>query len=468
MSVIKESCDVRKVLFLFMMLLLVLGVLSACGSDETSKNEGNNDQSKAEETGTAEDETEGKSSDEEEVEISTTLEEILKEKSGKYFGNGYNEAIVHRDLDEKSFQDKDSFQVYNYLLGLMSESEAYKEYYDFAETFNASIETTVSSTPEGMKLEDGQVVNGTSNIAILLDASGSMAQKIGGKTKMELAKQAINEFVASMPEGSNISLRVYGHKGSNSDSDKEVSCSSTEIVYELNPYNEANFKDSLNSFKPTGWTPIAKSISETKKDFTNVDGKAQNIIYVVSDGIETCDGDPVKAAKELHDSNIKAVVNIIGFDVDSNGQKQLLEVAEAGGGEFETVDSADDFKQMWERERVRLYNEWSAWSADNYNDVSAEQSDKINELYSQKADYSNLTYAEKNHLEDAIYYLQNKEQISSEVREEVGSLIQQRHKILDEYNERYKELIEAVETEGKSMKEEIDEKGDEMKDKYQN
>lgn len=71
-----------------------------------------------------------------------------------------------------------------------------------------------------MKLDNGQKVSGTANIAILLDASGSMAQKIGGKTKMDLAKEAVNQFVSSMPEGSNVSLRVYGHKGSNSDNDK--------------------------------------------------------------------------------------------------------------------------------------------------------------------------------------------------------------------------------------------------------
>ncbi|TXC89511.1 VWA domain-containing protein [Metabacillus litoralis] len=459
----------KKNIITILILLSVLIVLGGCGSNETSKESEQSEQVKKEEVETEKKDEESSDDDtEQEQEVSTTLEEIIEEKSGKYAGNAYNEAIVHRDLDENSFQDKDSFQVYNYLLSLMSESETYKEFYEDLQNFNDSIETSISSTPEGMKLEDGQTINGTSNIAILLDASGSMAQKIGGKTKMELAKQAVNEFVASMPEGSNISLRVYGHKGSNSDKDKKASCSSTELVYELNSYDESTFKESLNSFKPTGWTPIANAINETKKDFEQVTNEAQNIIYVVSDGVETCDGDPVKAAKELHDSNIKAVVNIMGFDVDQDGQKQLLQVAEAGGGKFETVDSADDFKKVWERERVRLYNEWSSWSAENYNDIAAEQSKKINELYGSKSDFSNLTYDEKNHLNEAVYYLKDKEQISSDVREELLSLIKQRHTILDEYQEEYKASIEEIETEGKRLKEEIQDKGKEMKDKYSN
>lgn len=459
----------KKNLITILILLSILIVLGGCGSNETSKESEQSEQVRKEEVET--EKKDEKSSDddtEQEQEVSTTLEEIIEEKSGKYAGNAYNEAIVHRDLDENSFQDKDSFQVYNYLLSLMSESETYKGFYEDLQNFNDSIETSISSTPEGMKLEDGQTINGTSNIAILLDASGSMAQKIGGKSKMELAKQAVNEFVASMPEESNISLRVYGHKGSNSDKDKKTSCSSTELVYELNSYDETTFKESLNSFKPTGWTPIANAINETKKDFEQITNEAQNIIYVVSDGVETCDGDPVKAAKELHDSNIKAVVNIIGFDVDQDGQKQLLQVAEAGGGKFETVDSADDFKKVWERERVRLYNEWSSWSAENYNDIAAEQSKKINELYGSKSDFSNLTYDEKNHLNEAVYYLKDKEQISSEVREELLSLIKQRHTILDEYQEEYKASIEEIETEGKRLKEEVQDKGKEMKDKYSN
>ncbi|WP_226668946.1 VWA domain-containing protein [Metabacillus litoralis] len=459
----------KKNIILILMLLSVLFVLGGCGSNETSN--GNEQSEKVKEDEVESEKKDEESSDDDtaqEQEVSTTLEEIIEETSGKYAGNAYNEAIVHRDLDENSFQDKDSFQVYNYLLSLMSESETYKGFYEDLQNFNDSIETSISSTPEGMKLEGGQTINGTSNIAILLDASGSMAQKIGGKTKMELAKQAVNEFVASMPEGSNISLRVYGHKGSNSDKDKKTSCSSTELVYELNSYDETTFKESLNSFKPTGWTPIANAINETKKDFEQITNEAQNIIYVVSDGVETCDGDPVKAAKELHDSNIKAVVNIIGFDVDQDGQKQLLQVAEAGGGKFETVDSADDFKKVWERERVRLYNEWSSWSAENYNDIASEQSKKINELYGSKSDFSNLTYDEKNHLNEAVYYLKDKEQISSEVREELLSLIKQRHTILDEYQEEYKASIEELETEGKRLKEEIQDKGKEMKDKYSN
>ena len=446
---------------------LLLFVLTACGA----KDQATTEKEKNEESGKAKQEEKNAADEEkeDEVKVTTSIEEILEEKAGKYSGNAYNEAVVHRALDEKSFQDKDSFQIYGTLLNLIREGENYSPYYEFYEEFNPSIETVISEMPGGMKLDDNGDLGLSANIAILLDSSGSMAQKIGGKTKMELAKEAVNQFVASMPAGSNVSLRVYGQKGSNSDSDKKLSCDSTEVVYDLKPYNESEFKSSLGKFQPTGWTPIAKVISETKADFEKANKPGQNIIYVVSDGIETCDGDPVKAAKELHDSNIEAVVNIIGFDVDSNGQKQLISVAEAGGGEFETVDTAEDFKQLWEDERQRLWNEWWDWGNQNWNEVWEEQNKKSNDLFEEKSEFTNLIYDEKTRLSEAAYYLQQQEQFDSEVRQEVDSLIEQRYDILKEYVEgNYEELKDTLKTEGESLKESIKKKEEEMKEKYRN
>ncbi|MGP1906816.1 VWA domain-containing protein [Metabacillus sp. JX24] len=451
----------KKICLMLLSALFVLFALAACGGGEqaSGKEEKKENTKKEEEVSEKE--------NEDEVEIAGSIEEIVKEEPGKYSGNAYNKAVIHKALDEKSFADKDSFQIYGELLALVNEGENYKPFYDFYEEFNPSIETSLSNMPGGMTLENGEIGLNT-NISILLDASGSMAQKIGGQAKMDLAKKAVNDFVASMPEGANVSLRVYGQEGSNSDSDKQLSCSSTEVVYDLKPYNEAEFKASLGKFKPTGWTPIAKAISESKADFEKSDKQGQNIIYVVSDGIETCDGDPAKAAKELHDSNIEAVVNIIGFDVDSNGQKQLMSVAQAGGGQYETVDTAEDFQELWEDERQRLWNEWWDWGNKNWNEVWEEQSEKQNDLYERKRELTNMIYEEKKRLNDAALYLQEKEQIEYDVRQEVTSLVDQRHEILKDYAENtHEKLLDTVKTEGEDLKDSIQENKEEMTEKYE-
>jgi Ca-activated chloride channel homolog len=459
----KRFMNIKKFLLFISLVLLLSFAIAGCSSNEKVAGEGEKSEQKKSESNGSED------SSEDGTEVAQSVKDILKEKPGKYAGTKYNKAIVHKTLNESSFQDKDSFQIYNSLLSLLREGKSYKPYYDYMEKFNPEIETEISQIPGGMKLDKNGEVGLNANIAILLDASGSMAQQVGGRTKMELAKESINQFVASMPEGANVSLRVYGHKGSNSDSDKALSCDSTELIYDLKSYNQSDFAASLGSFQPTGWTPIAKAINEAKEDFEKANKPGQNIIYVVSDGVETCDGDPVNAAKELHDSNIAAVVNIIGFNVDSAGQKQLLEVAQAGGGEFETVDSAEDFNQLWEDERRRLWNEWWDWSSKNWNKVWDEQNKKSNDLWERHNKFSNLAYDEKNRLEEASYYLQNQEQISHDVRLEVDSLIDQRYEIIKKYNdETNDELKEKLKTNGETLKNAIKEKGEEMKAKYKN
>ncbi|WP_147535530.1 VWA domain-containing protein [Bacillus marasmi] len=444
-------------LFLCLLLLVSFTLFGCSAEDAASKSE-----KESENTNNVQEEKD------EGTEVAQSIKDILKENPGKYSGTKYNKAIVHKELNESNFQDKDSFQIYNALLALMREGENYRPYYKFFEKFNPEIETKISQIPGGMKLNKNGEVALNANIAILLDASGSMAQQVGGRSKMDLAKEAINNFVASMPEGANVSLRVYGHKGSNSDSDKELSCGSTELVYDLKAYNQGEFSESLGSFQPTGWTPIAKAINEAKADFEKADKPGQNIIYVVSDGVETCDGDPVQAAKSLHDSEIEAVVNIIGFNVDSAGQKQLLEVAQAGGGEFETVDSAEDFNRIWEDERRHLWNEWWDWSNKNWNKVWDEQNKKSNNLWEKNNKFGSLAYDEQNRLSEAAYYLNDQEQISYDIRVEVDSLIDQRYEIIKKYQEEnYESLKDELKTNGENLKNAIKEKGEEMKKKYE-
>ncbi|PMB17844.1 hypothetical protein CEN45_21660, partial [Fischerella thermalis CCMEE 5198] len=178
-------------------------------------------------------------------------------------------------------------------------------------TDGPDIATGVDFTPEKL------------NVAILLDASGSMAAEVPGGVKMDLAKEAVQSFASNLPEEANVSLRVYGHKGSNSQQDKAVSCESNEVIYEADTYEDDRFQKALDTVKPTGWTPIAAAIKSARKDLDAKAEKARNLVYVVSDGEETCGGDPVKEAKALNESDIQAMVNIIGFDVDDKGQREL-------------------------------------------------------------------------------------------------------------------------------------------------
>ncbi len=187
-------------------------------------------------------------------------------------------------------------------------------------------------------------------VLLMLDASGSMTARLGGQTKLAAAQDALLGFASKLDPAAQVALRVYGHHGSNREADKAASCRGTELVLPFATRDHAAFEAAVRSFEPRGFTPIAASLQAAEQDFTrggaNADG---NVVYLVSDGIETCDGDPAAAARALHASGIRVVVNVIGFDVDAAAEAQLRGVADAGGGEYISARTRADLDDVFNR-----------------------------------------------------------------------------------------------------------------------
>lgn len=182
------------------------------------------------------------------------------------------------------------------------------------------------------------------NLLVILDSSGSMAGVVGGKTKMEIAKEVLNDQLKSLSEKNyKIGLLVYGHLGSNSIQDKQISCKGVDVILPIGSSSN-EISAAMLSFSPTGWTPIATSLNragEVMKGF----GGQNNTVLLISDGEETCGGDPVLAARGLRDSDVKAVINVIGFDVDAVTKAQLESVAKVGGGRFILGGDEETFRK---------------------------------------------------------------------------------------------------------------------------
>jgi hypothetical protein len=207
------------------------------------------------------------------------------------------------------------------------------------------------TSPEGAKTPFSKV-----NIAIILDSSGSMEGVVSGQKKIDIAKKSVVDFVSSLPKEINVSLIVYGHKGSNADTDKSISCSGVETIYPLSPLNLADFASKVNSFSPKGWTPLASAIKQAQAMLQAGGASNKNIIYIVSDGLETCGGDPSKVANEVNKSDSKVEVNIIGFVVNNEEQTKLKEVATSGGGKFYFADSSASLNQIFDNSKADLNN----------------------------------------------------------------------------------------------------------------
>src|SRR5690606_31099572 len=308
-------------------------------------------------------------------------ETLMRLQPGIYGADNYDEAKVKTEIADFS-PDISEDDYFASLLALVADD--YRDLYEQIVNFDFSFDDP-SEEPEGgnNSAEAGIPIGKEVNIVILLDASGSMRGEIDGDTKMVHAVNAIESFVTKLPPDVNVSLQVYGHKGTSNQSDKSLSCSSTEVVYELSPYDQEQFSTVLHDIEPAGWTPLAASIAATYEDLQAAEGM-ENIIYIVSDGVETCDGDPAEEAKKLNSSNIKAVVNIIGFDVDNAGQNELMAVAEAGKGKYMTVTSQQEMEEFFTSEQRELEKEWLQWQAENVSNYYKTELEKRKQVHAIK------------------------------------------------------------------------------------
>ncbi|WP_080848721.1 vWA domain-containing protein [Cytobacillus gottheilii] len=284
------------------------------------------------------------------------------------------------------------------------------------------------------------------NVEILLDASGSMAAEVNGDVKMDAAKESILQFVESLPETANVGIRVYGHKGSGSEADKQKSCSSSDIIYPISAYEESSFQSALNEVTPSGWTPIELAITEAQKDLSEFNGANNtNIVYLVSDGVSTCEDQPVEAAKQLYDSNIEPIVNVIGFDVDNEGQNQLREIADVTEGIY--TYAADGNELSEELAKVSdLAETWEKWKEQGQQSLEYKNVNNKIDIFVYITDEKSKTTKEKS----IIYLITSQMAQNGKMSNEARDYLQQKN---NEYHDWIREEIDQFNEELKALNE---------------
>lgn len=183
------------------------------------------------------------------------------------------------------------------------------------------------------------------NVEMIVDVSGSMAQVLDtGETRMDAAKRVLSDVIAAIPErkGVSVGLRIYGHEGDNTEAGKEASCASSELVAPVKGVNKDELNNEIEALQPTGWTPIALSLQRAAKDFPKANENVTNAIVLVTDGLETCGGDPAKAAATLRSGSTKVSTNVIGFALTGDEQQTLASIAEQGKGKLLGAANADE------------------------------------------------------------------------------------------------------------------------------
>jgi hypothetical protein len=191
------------------------------------------------------------------------------------------------------------------------------------------------------------------NTVLIFDASGSMAEQIEGKSRMDIAKESMAKYVTSLDDDKYLSVVAYGHKGNNTQAGKAESCSGIEELYYMGAVDDQVVAGKINKLTPNGWTPITGALQKASQILQkNSMPGVQKHIVLLSDGEETCGGDPVAVAKQLSADGI--TIDVIGLDVDEAVKSQLNNISISGGGVYYSVGDSDEFSTVIDDMGVKL------------------------------------------------------------------------------------------------------------------
>lgn len=188
----------------------------------------------------------------------------------------------------------------------------------------------------------GRTLSTPGSVEILLDASGSMLQRIGAERRIDIAKHTLAKLVSEIvPAGTPFALRVLGRGADTCQSELDVP---------LGPLERAAVTAKLASLEArnNAKTPLGASLEKVAADLSSAHG--ERLVILVTDGEETCGGNPASAIKKLEQAGLAVRVNIVGFALDDERTKSALELwSEAGGGSYFDARDAQSLSDAFSR-----------------------------------------------------------------------------------------------------------------------
>jgi len=177
-------------------------------------------------------------------------------------------------------------------------------------------------------------------VEIVVDASRSMWGRMHGEPKMVVAKEILQDVSHWFPQDLDLALRAYGSTSPSVNNN----CADSALLVPFGEQNRESIRSAIEGLRPMGQTPIAYALNQASKDFgTLQDDRA---LVLVTDGIESCGGNPVQAARDLREQGI--MVHLIGFGMGNAADEDaasLHAVADASGGRYVTAGSAEELKE---------------------------------------------------------------------------------------------------------------------------
>ncbi len=172
---------------------------------------------------------------------------------------------------------------------------------------------------------------------IILDASGSMMARMNGRTKIEIARDAIGSFLEKLDDGVHVGLRVYGHTKRAIEPGADID---SRLEIPMSPLKLSTFRSKLRQVRCRGKTPLTYSLEQSIGDLKKVPPGEEFTLILLTDGMESDRrARPAEASARLSRAFPKMRFYVIGFDLeDPVARRQLERVAASGKGLYVPAD----------------------------------------------------------------------------------------------------------------------------------
>jgi len=217
-------------------------------------------------------------------------------------------------------------------------------YQQIAEELRAAsiyyVRPTISRGPGSLQVvgtgERIPTVSAPRQLELILDASGSMKRKNGGRRMIDEAKDIMVQIIQDLPDDLQVALRVYGHRIREG---QRGACQDSELVFPFAKLDKPRLLGRVRAIQALGTTPIAYSLQQVERDFGTARGEKK--IILVTDGKEECKGNPSAVVVELLAKGFQMRLDVVGFALADEATKREMEqiTALTGGHFFDAKDA---------------------------------------------------------------------------------------------------------------------------------
>ncbi|MDO4685672.1 MAG: VWA domain-containing protein [Corynebacterium sp.] len=171
---------------------------------------------------------------------------------------------------------------------------------------------------------------------LVFDASSSMLINDANGLRINAAKGAARTLIDTLPTKTELGIVAYGQSVGDSPEERGLSCDDVTLVRTLQPIKDpANAYNSIGSITPRGWTPLAKAI---EKAVNQLPPDVPSNVIVLSDGVDTCDGDFDALINTVTASHPQVRIDAVTFKEDA---QHLEAITAATNGISVTADNQE-------------------------------------------------------------------------------------------------------------------------------